>query len=390
MKIPFKYMLKNFKVRRLSTLITIAGSALVIFVFAAVLMLAHGLKKTLVSTGSPDNVVVVRQGANGEISSIIDGDTQNTVSTLPYIAKAADGSPVISYQPVVIVNLSTPDGGLNNVTVRGVSQDIFTLHPDVKIIQGRTFNPLLHEVIAGSSVAKRYPDARLGGAIKLGTGYWKVVGIFDNQGSGFDSEIWGDTHQIQDAFHRGNYVSSITLKLDSPSDFDKFKDALSLDKRLNQFEAKPEADYFAEQSEALATFIKILGIFVTVIFSIGAAIGAMITMYSEVANRTVEIGTLRALGFGRKSILIVFLIESILISLSGGVIGVILASFLQFVSITTLNYTSFSELTFSFVMSASIVKSSLIFAVVMGFFGGFLPSARAARLNIVNALRGGQ
>ncbi len=389
MKIPFTYMIKNFKVRSVSTLITIAGSALVIFVFAAVLMLAHGVKQTLVSTGSPDNVVVVRQGANGEISSIVDGDTQNVVSALPYIAKSADGSPIISYQPVVIINLTTPDGGLNNVTVRGVSPDILALHPDVSIVQGRMFNPLLDEVVVGSSVARRYPDARLGGSIKLGTSSYRVVGVFDDHGSGFDSEIWSDTHQIQREFHRGNYVSSITLKLDNHSDYHTFKSAFSRDKRLSEFEAKPEEEYFAEQSENLATFIRILGIFVTVIFSIGAAIGAMITMYAEVANRTVEIGTLRALGFSRRSILIVFLVEAVLISLSGGFIGMILASLLQLVSITTLNYTSFSDLTFSFVLSPSIIVSSIVFAVIMGFFGGGLPAARAARLNIVNALRAG-
>ncbi len=390
MTLPLKYMMKNFRNRKISTVITVAGITLVIFVFSAVLMLANGVRKTLASTGSRDNVVVTRKGANGEISSIISGEIQDVVATLPYIARDSSGASIISDQPVVVINLSTPDGALNNVTLRGVNaRTIFELHPDVQIVRGRMFNPSLHEVIVGQSVAKRYAQARIGGSIKLAGGQWTVVGVFDAHGSGFDSEIWGDYRQVQQAFHRGNYVSSITLKLDNAPDFTKFKEAFSMDKRLSEYEATPEPKYFAEQSQSLTTFIKVLGIFVTVIFSIGAAIGAMITMYSEVANRTVEIGTMRALGFGRRSVLTVFLLESILISLIGGIIGTALASFLQFISITTLNYTSFSDLTFSFTMTASTVQASIIFAIIMGFVGGFLPSARAARLNIVSALRGG-
>ena len=390
MKVPLKYMIKNFRNRKTSTIITVAGITLVIFVFSAVLMLANGVRKTLASTGSPDNVVVTRKGANGEISSIIGGEIQDVVATLPYIARDTSGASIISAQPVVVINLTTPDGALNNVTLRGVNaRTIFELHPNIEIVQGRMFNPSLHEVIVGESVAKRYPQARIGGSIKLAGGHWTVVGVFDAHGSGFDSEIWGDYRQVQQAFDRGNYVSSITLKLDKASDFQKFKEAFSLDKRLSEYQATPEPEYFAEQSQSLTTFIKVLGIFVTVIFSIGAAIGAMITMYSEVANRTVEIGTMRALGFGRRSVLTVFLLEAILISLVGGAIGIVLSSFLQFISITTLNYSSFSDLTFSFAMTASTVQASIIFAIIMGFVGGFLPSARAARLNIVSALRGG-
>lgn len=389
MKVPFKYMLKNFRTRKISTVITVIGIALVIFVFSAVLMLANGVRKTLVSTGSPNNVVIDRKGSNGEISSIIDGETQNIVAALPYIATDSAGTPVISDQPVVVINISSPDGAMNNITVRGVNaRAIFELHPNVSIIQGRMFNPSLREVIVGKAIADRYPTARLGGSVKLAGDRWKVVGVFTSGGSGFDSEIWADYRQVQDAFHRGDYVSSITLKLDSPSDFEKFKEAFSMDKRLSQYEATPEREYFARQSESLTTFIKILGIFVTVIFSIGAAIGAMITMYAEVANRTVEIGTMRALGFGRRSIMTVFLSEAVLIAIVGGVIGVALSSFLQFISISTMNYSSFSELTFSFAMNASTARASIIFAIAMGFIGGFLPSARAARLGIISALRG--
>lgn len=389
MKTPFIYSIKSFKSRRLTTAITVTGIALVVFVFAAVLMMAYGVQKTLVSTGSADNVMIVRKAANGEISSIIGGESQNVIRTLPYIAKAPDGQPIISCEPVVVINLDKIGGGISNVTVRGVSEEIRLLRPQVIITAGTMFNPSLRELIVGESIAKRFQGAQLGNTIKFAGNIWKIVGIFSTNGSGFDSEMWGDAHQLQDAFNRENTVSSITLKLDNPGNFETFKRNFEMEKRLQELEPKIEQDYFAEQSSFLAGFIKVLGIFITIIFSIGATVGAMITMYAAVANRTVEIGTLRALGFRRRSILLVFLTESLIIALVGGVIGIFLASFLRYFSISTLNFNSFSELAFSFALSPSIIISSMIFAVVMGFIGGFLPSVRASRLNIVEALRSG-
>ncbi|OGU77453.1 MAG: multidrug ABC transporter permease [Ignavibacteria bacterium RBG_16_34_14] len=387
LSVPFKYSLSNFKSRKLTTFITIAGIALVVFVFAAVLMMAEGIEQTLVATGSPDNAKVVRKNANGEISSIVDGETQNVIRTLPYISKSKTGEQVISNEPVVIINLDKFGGGISNITVRGVSPVVLELRPNIKIIEGRMFNPSLRELIVGESVTKNFQNSQVGKKIKFAGDNWTIVGKFTTDGCGFDSEVWGDALQLQNAFNRGNTVSSVTLKLDNAANFEKFKKAFTSERRLNQFEVKKEQDFFAEQSSFLATFIRVLGIFITVIFSIGAIVGATITMYAAVANRTVEIGTLRALGFRRRSILTVFLFESLLIALIGGVIGIVLASFLQLVSISTLNWNSWSEIAFSFTLSVPIVISSLIFAVFMGIVGGFFPSVRAARLNIVNALR---
>jgi ABC-type antimicrobial peptide transport system permease subunit len=199
--------------------------------------------------------------------------------------------------------------------------------------------------------------------------------------------MWGDSQALLNAFNRGSTISSMTLKLDDAGNFEYFKKQFEFDKRLQQFEPKIEQQYFEEQSEFMAAFIRIIGIVITIIFSVGAMIGAMITMYAAVANRTVEVGTLRALGFKRRSILVVFLIESLVIAITGGVIGIFLASFLQFFNISTLNFQSFSELAFSFSLSPSIIITSLIFAILMGIIGGFLPSVRASRLKIVNALR---
>ena len=389
MKIPFKYTFRNFKARKLTAVITVTGIALVVFVFAAALMMAYGVEQTLVSTGSPDNIKVLRESSQGEISSIIDGDTQNIIRALPHIAKGNDGNLLISSEPVVIINLVIKSGGMSNVTVRGVSQTVYQLRPQVKLIEGRLFNPSLRELIVGKAINSKFKGAQIGSKVKFAGDEWEIVGLFEAQGSGFESEMWGDSQQLLNAFNRGSSVSTLTLKLDDMSNYEEFKRAFETDKRLKEFETKTEQKYFEEQSEFLAGFIRVLGIFITVIFSFGATIGATITMYSAVANRTIEIGTMRSLGFSRRSILAAFLFESLLISVAGGIIGLIIASGLQFFSISTLNWNSFSDLTFSFALSPSIIISSLLFALFMGVLGGFLPSVRAARLNIVKALRAG-
>lgn len=389
MKIPFKYTFRNFKERKLTAVITVSGIAMVVFVFAAALMMAYGVEKTLVSTGSADNIKVLRKSSQGEISSIIDGDTQNIIRTLPHIAKDSDGNLLISAEPVVVINLEIKGGGMSNVTVRGVSQTVYELRDQIKLVDGRLFNPSLRELIVGKSINNKFQGAQIGSKVKFAGDQWEIVGLFEAEGSGFESEMWGDARQLLSAFNRESSVSTLTLKLNDMANYEEFKRSFETDKRLLPFETKTEQKYFEEQSEYLAGFIRVLGIFITIIFSFGATIGAMITMYSAVANRTVEIGTMRSLGFGRTSILIAFLFEAVLTSLVGGVIGIGIASLLQFFTISTLNWNSFSELAFSFSLSPSIIISSLIFALVMGILGGFLPSVRAAKLNIVKALRAG-
>lgn len=387
MKIPFKYTLKNFTSRKLTTFITIFGVALVVFVFTAVLMMAYGIQKTLIATGQPDNVIITRKASNGEISSLVDGETQDVVRTLPHIAIDKNGKQIISKEPVVIINLEKLSSGMSNVTVRGVSDVVFELRPQVKIVEGKMFDFGLRELIVGSGVTGKFKGAALGDEVKFAGDSWKIVGVFDSKGSGFDSEMWGDSQQLLNAFNRGNTISSMTLKLDGANNFDDFKKQFDFDRRLQQFEPKIEQKYFEEQSEFMAAFIRIIGIVITIIFSLGAIIGAAITMFAAVANRTVEVGTLRALGFKRRSILFVFLIESLVIAITGGVIGIFLASFLQFINISTLNFQSFSEIAFNFSLSPSIILWSLVFAIFMGIIGGFFPSIRAAKLKIVDALR---
>lgn len=389
MKIPLKYTLRNFRSRRLTTGITVIGIALVVFVFAAVLMLAAGIRKTLVATGSTENVLVARKSASGEISSIIMNDTYNIIVSIPQVAKSADNRPMATGDVVVIINLTKigTSGGISNVAVRGVSQPAFQLRPHVKVVEGRMFNWGAREVIVGSSTSRRFEGVQVGNTIKFAGDTWTIVGRHEAGGTGFDSEIWGDVAQLQDAFNRPGAFSTVTFRMAGSDQLDAINKTFSADNRLQQFEAKTERKYFEEQSEFMAIFISALGVFITVFFSVGAVIGAMITMYAAVANRTVEIGTLRALGFRRRSVLAAFMTESIIISLFGAAIGLFLASFLQFLTVSTLNFGSFSELEFSFTLTPDTITSALVFAVLMGLVGGFLPAVRAARLNIVNALR---
>ncbi|HEV8724320.1 MAG TPA: ABC transporter permease [Candidatus Binatia bacterium] len=387
MQIPLKYILRSSISRRLTTAITMFGIALVVFVFAAVLMMANGVQKTLRSTGSDDNVIVVRKAAMSEIMSILDREAAGIIVNMRQVARFPDGRPMSSKEVVVIINLNKLGAeGISNVTVRGVEEPAFQLRPQVRVVQGRMFRWGAREVIAGAGITNRFAGAQIGEKVKFGGDVWTVVGIFDSDGSGFDSELWGDLNQIADAFKRSS-LSTVTLRLKDPDDFSDVSTAFEGDNRLQYFAAKREKKFFEEQSEMMATFIRILGIFITVIFSTGAMIGAMITMYGAVANRTVEIGTLRALGFYRRSILLAFLIESLFLSLGGGLIGLGIASLLQFFTISTLNFGSFSELAFSFALSPSIVATSLGFSLLMGLIGGFLPAVGAARLNIIQALR---
>jgi len=236
-------------------------------------------------------------------------------------------------------------------------------------------------------VSKRFQGGQVGQTVKFGGDTWTIVGVFEAEGSGFESEMWGDIDQLLAAFNRQGYFSSVTVRLTEPAAFDALRQSIDGDQRFQQIQIFRETEYYARQSEMMVMFIRVLGIFITIIFSLGSIIGAMITMYAAVANRTVEIGTLRALGFRRRSILFTFVVESVLIALSGGVLGLALASFLQFFSISTINFGTFSEIACGFAISPSFIGWSLFFAVIMGMAGGVLPAVRAARLEILSALR---
>lgn len=386
MKIPFSYIFRNLWTRKVTTLLTASGMALVVFVFAAVLMLDAGLKRTLVATGSFDNAILLRQSSQTEIQSAVYRDQASLIETFPEVAHGIDGAPLVSKETLVLTQIAKRGSDRpQNVVVRGLPPMGATLRPQVRIVDGRMFRPGTSEIIVGRGIADGFEGVTIGEKQRFAGREWTVVGTFDGGKSGFDSEMWGDVEQMMQAFRRTAY-SSVIVRLRDRADFGALEKRIAGDQRVI-LDAKPEPTFYEEQSRTLSLFISYLGITLSAIFSIGAMIGAMITMYAAVANRTGEIGTLRALGFRRSSILAAFLIESILLAIVGGVMGLVLASFLQAFTITTMNWQSFSQLAFGFDLTVRIVVITMIFAVFMGFVGGFLPSVRAARLEIVDSLR---
>ena len=384
--IPVSYIARNLLTRKLTTILTAGGMALVVYVFATVLMLAEGLRATLIATGQPDNVVVIRRGSQTEVQSGIDRASAAIVEALPDIATGEDGGTLLSKETVVLMNLPRRETGApSNVVIRGVAPQGLALRPQVKIAEGRMFRPGTSEIVAGRAIAQGFRGTALGETLRFAQRDWTIVGVFDAGRTGFNSEIWGDGEQLLQAFRRNGF-SVLVFRLTDPTRFEAAKGEIEGDQRLT-LEAKRETQFYADQSEALAKFISYLGTTISVIFSIGAIIGAMITMYASVASRTGEIGTLRALGFSRAAILVAFLGEALLLGLVGGVLGLVAASFMQMVPISTTNFQTFSEIAFTFTLTPFIVLASLAFALFMGFVGGFLPAARAARMKIVDALR---
>jgi putative ABC transport system permease protein len=386
MGLLLRYSLGNLATRRLTTSLTVLGMALVVFVFAAVLMLAHGLDKTLVTTGSYANAIVTRDGANTETVSIVSRDQAGIVTTQSEVTMQADGTPVAAKEIVVLISADKrSNGDAANVVIRGTSLSACVLRPNVKLVSGRMFTPGTSEVVAGHAVARNFRGCGLNESVRFAGREWKVVGVFDAGGAGFDSELWGDAEQVQQAFRRPIY-SSVTVQLREPARFDEMKKRLESDPRMT-VAVEREREYYAKQSKASGTFIRVIGLAVTVLFALGAVIGAMVTMFAAVQNRTVEIGTLRALGFSRGAVLRVFLVESLLLGLLGGVLGIAGASCLSLVNVTTMNWDTFSEIAFGFALSPGIASGALMFAVLMGVVGGLLPAMQAAGADIIDSLR---
>ncbi|MGO4327494.1 MULTISPECIES: ABC transporter permease [unclassified Cupriavidus] len=386
MAIPLSYIARNLWARRLTTSLTAGGLALVVFVFATMLMLDAGLKKTLVTTGEQDNVVVIRKGAETEVQSGISRDQASIMEMHPAVAMGGGGRPLVSKEAVVLISLTkTSSERPSNVVIRGVSPAGLDLRPQVRLVAGRMFRSGSSEIIVGSGIAKGFSGVQIGEHLRFAQRDWTVVGHFDAGGSGFDSEIWGDVDQLMQSFRRTSY-SAMVFRLAQTGSFERFKADIDVDPRLAN-EAKREQAFYSDQSKALSTFINILGFTLSTIFSIAAMIGAMITMYASVANRVAEIGTLRALGFKRVNVLTAFLVEALLLGLAGGIFGLGCAALMQLASFSTTNFQTFADLSFRFILTPSVVVKTLAFSMAMGLIGGFLPALRAARMNIVDALR---
>ena len=385
MAIPLKYNLRNLIVRRGSTLLTVFTIALVVAVFIAIMALANGLNVALISTGAPENIIIIRPSSQTEVNSQVSREKFQLIQTLPGIARDAQGKAMASAEIAALVNLPRRETGeATNVTVRGVSEAGFAIRPTIKLVEGRMFKAGIGEAIVSRKIAERFSSTGMGEVVRLGRRDWTIVGLFEAGGAAFDSEIWGDVNDVADAFERQDY-SSVLVRADSIATRDSLVNRVAAEQRLN-LDAKPEKAYYDEQTSAGAP-IRGLGIFVAVVMGFGACFGGMNTMYAAVAVRTREIGTLRALGFSKGSIMTCFVIESVILALIGGVIGCIIALPVNGIATGTMNFRTFSELAFSFRIGPELMVTALIFAALLGLLGGLLPSRFAARMPITKALR---
>jgi putative ABC transport system permease protein len=373
--------IRNLRERVASSVVAIVGVAGVVTVFVAVLSIAEGFRATLASTGSPATAIVMRGGTDTEMNSILQRDDTRVVADGPQVQSA-------SAELFVIVDVpKRTTGTAANVPLRGVQPGAFDVRGNLRIVEGRRFEPGRNEVIVGRAAANQFAGLDMGATLRWGESEWRVVGIFETDGSASESEIWCDASVLQPAYRRGDSFQSVYVRLSSADAFPAFKDALTTDPRLN-VRVEREQEYFADQSVMIHALITQLGVIIAGLMGIGAVFGALNTMYSAVAARTREIATLRALGFGGTPIVISVLIESIVLSVVGGLIGGVLA-YVGFngYQTATMNWQSFSQVAFRFAVTPSLLGQGMFYATLMGAIGGLLPAVRAVRLPIVNALR---
>src|ERR1700688_1399945 len=387
MAIPFVYNIRSVKARWTSSIVAVLGIAGTVGVFVAMLSLARGFKATLVASGSADNAIVMRAGATSEMMSGIKLEDVKILQDAPGVARGSD-EPLVTSEVVVVAPFPLRDTGTDaNVQVRGVSGNLLDIRKNVKIVQGRMFQPGLAELIVGKNATTSYSGLTVDNTVNFGGGHWKVVGVFDAGGSAFDSEVWTDARVLDDVYKRpSNIFQSATVHLSSAGDYEQFKDAVTSDKRLN-LDVSREIDYYAKQSTRMTQMITILGGLVAFVMAIGAVFGALNTMYSAVAERGREIATMRALGFGGPSVVSSFVIEALLIALVGGLIGCLAVLPLNGLTTGAMNLQTFSHLAFAFKITPELLVKGIIFALVMGFVGGLLPAVRAATRPVAQALR---
>lgn len=387
MALPLTYNVRSLFVRKATTFATAGGIALVVFVLASVMMLVAGIDRAMAMSGSPDVAIVLSQGSDFELSGGIDDSAVNVVSALPEVKK--EGNAPLASGEVVVVGLLPKRGtnGMSNVTIRGVTERAVKLRPTHRIVEGREPKPGTSEAAMGRALRGAFAGVELNKGFELTKGRnVQIVGVFEDGGSSQESEIWLDRDFLENAYGRQGLVSSIHVRLSSPGAFDSFKAQVEHDKRLG-LAAWRETAYLDHLASGVKPIVSILGGVISFFFAIGAVLGAMVTMYSAVANRTREIGTLRALGFSRPKILVSFLIESVVLAGLGGVIGVGVSLLMKFAKFSVLSTGAWSETTFGFEPTPRIVGIALAFSIGMGLFGGLLPALRASRISPAAAMR---
>jgi len=387
MAIPISYNIRNLRLRKGLTIMTALGIALTVTTAVFLMALLAGLKKAFVSSGDPLNVLVMRKGSTAELSGGFDAALFGTLKTLPGIAVDSQGQPIASGEWVVVAVLPRKDRtGEVNVSVRGIMPAGLTLRPNAKLVEGRWFTTGQREVVVGKSIHDRFSGTQVGDMLDFAKGQWKVVGVFDSGGTAYDSEIWGDLNQIAADFDRLGGLGSVYLRATDAVAADALKNRVSDDQRL-KLEGHLETEYYEKQTSSGGA-IKYIGFVVAIIMAVGSSFAAMNTMYAAVAYRSREIATLRVIGFSRPSILTSFVLEALLLSLLGAVVGIVLMLPFNGMSTGIGNQVTFSETVFSLQMTWSVVMTAIIFALVMGLLGGFAPAWHAARQEILAALRG--
>ncbi|MBK6691401.1 MAG: ABC transporter permease [Myxococcales bacterium] len=387
--IPVSYNLRNLAVRKSTTAAAALGLALVVFVLSASMMLNRGIQKTLGRSASPDVAIVLRKGSDAELSSGIEDASASIVTASKEIKKTAEGLPLFVNEVVAVILLEKlgTDGGLSNAQVRGVPDGVLRFRPTVKIVDGRAAQPGSDEVIIGKAIRGRFRGLDIGQTFELKKNRpVKVVGVFSDEGSSHESEVWCDLHLVRTAFGREGSVSSLRVRLESASAFDTFKASIESNRQLGLVVTR-ETDFLEKQSEGTRNFITALAVMITLFISIGAMIGATITMHASVAHRQREIGTLRALGFSRGTILASFLLESTFLALLGGIAGATASLGMAFVRPSLMNFSSWSEIVFSFEPTPKILGTAIFVGGLMGIIGGFMPAIRAARVSPIEAMR---
>jgi putative ABC transport system permease protein len=386
MKIPISYNIRNLIRRRTTTIMTALGIALTVAVLLSVFALVEGLRTSLSSTGHPLHILVTRKGASAELNSQMTQEQFQTIKVKQGITRLPNGEPMASLELVTVVILESPENPAGiNINLRGLTTTGFAMREYAKIAEGRMFQPGRREVVVGKGLAKRYPKARIGSKLDFGRGEWDVVGVMDGGRSAADSEIFCDLAQLASDQNRESTLSSVLIRATDRASMDALMKDLKDDRRLNVDTVDEKSYYEAQTTSALP--IQFLGIFVAVIMAIGSSFAAMNTMYAAVARRSSEIGTLRVLGFSKFGILISFLIESLLLSLLGGVIGCLLVLPLNNFTAGIGSFVTFSEFTFDFRITPKIMLTGIVFALVMGALGGLFPAGSAARKEILTALR---
>jgi putative ABC transport system permease protein len=375
--IPIRYNLRSIVVRRIGTIMTVMGVALTVTVFVSILAMVQGLQNTFVETGDPLNLIVIRKGSLSEVNSFFDRGIKGIVETM-------DGVENLSGEIVVLVNSPRTTGETTNIVIRGVSDQSLALRPQLRVAEGRMFRPGLREIVVSRSISNRFKDAKLGDNLKIGRTTWSVVGILDASQTAYDSEAWADYNEIAQEFERPIY-SSLLVRAKDQAAISAIRTRIEEDRRV-KLDVFGERDYFASQTSA-ALPIQILGYVVGGIMAVGSCFAVMNTMYAATTYRTPEIATLRILGFRRRSILFSFMLESMVLSLLGGLLGCLLALPVHGISTGTANFNNFAEVVFQFRITPMVMAEGILFAIFMGVIGGLLPARLAARLPIVTALR---